>query len=126
MTASIISAPAALAIAKIMVPETEVPVTTGEIELNYEKMDINGIDAISRGTLEGLRLALNIGAMLIVFVAIIAMVNGLLGMLGGLVGLELSLQILDAGDVEPRLVDDVFVRGPKAQECRAGRRHPQR
>ena len=92
VTASIISAPAALAIAKIMVPETEVPVTTGEIELNYEKMDINGIDAISRGTLEGLRLALNIGAMLIVFVAIIAMVNGLLGMLGGLVGLELSLQ----------------------------------
>jgi CNT family concentrative nucleoside transporter len=92
VTASIISAPAALAIAKVMVPETEVPVTSGEVELSYEKLDINGIDAISRGTLEGLRLALNIGAMLIVFVAIIAMVNGILGMLGGLVGLELSLQ----------------------------------
>jgi concentrative nucleoside transporter, CNT family len=92
VTASIISAPAALAIAKVMVPETEVPVTSGEVELSYEKLDINGIDAISRGTLEGLRLALNIGAMLIVFVAIIAMVNGILGMLGGLVGWELSLQ----------------------------------
>jgi len=82
VTASIISAPAALAIAKIMVPETEVPVTSGEIKLDYEKLDINGIDAVSRGTLEGLRLALNIGAMLIVFVAIIAMVNGILALIG--------------------------------------------
>ncbi|MDP6944107.1 MAG: nucleoside transporter C-terminal domain-containing protein, partial [Myxococcota bacterium] len=82
VTASIISAPAALAIAKIMVPETGVPATSGEISISYEKLDINGIDAISRGTLEGLRLALNIGAMLIVFVAIIAMVNGLLGLVG--------------------------------------------
>ena len=92
VTASIISAPAALAIAKVMVPETETPATSGDIQLSYEKLDINGIDAISRGTLEGLRLALNIGAMLIVFVAIIAMVNGILALLGGLVGLELSLQ----------------------------------
>lgn len=92
VTASIISAPAALAIAKIMVPETETPATSGDIQLSYEKLDINGIDAVSRGTLEGLRLALNIGAMLIVFVAIIAMVNGILGVVGSLVGLELSLQ----------------------------------
>ena len=82
VTASIISAPAALAIAKVMVPETGEPVTSGAIDISYEKLDINGIDAISRGTLEGLRLALNIGAMLIVFVAVIAMVNGILALIG--------------------------------------------
>jgi len=84
VTASIISAPAALAIAKLMVPETGQPVTLGAVEISHDKLDINGIDAISRGTLEGLRLALNIGAMLIVFVAIIAMVNGVLGLVGDL------------------------------------------
>jgi CNT family concentrative nucleoside transporter len=92
VTASIISAPAALAIAKVMVPETGKPVTMGDIEIKLDRLDVNGLDALSRGTLDGLRLALNIGAMLIVFVAMIAFANGLLGALGGLVGLELTLE----------------------------------
>jgi CNT family concentrative nucleoside transporter len=94
VTASIISAPAALAIAKVMVPETETPSTTTGAEVVYERLDVNGVDALSRGTLDGLTLALNIGAMLIVFVAMIAMVNGLLGFIGDLVGVPLSLQWL--------------------------------
>ena len=94
VTASIISAPAALAIAKVMVPETETPVTVDGTTFKSERLDVNGIDALSRGTLDGLTLALNIGAMLIVFVAMIAMVNGVLGFVGELVGVPLSLQWL--------------------------------
>ncbi|MCB9729944.1 MAG: NupC/NupG family nucleoside CNT transporter [Deltaproteobacteria bacterium] len=92
--ASIMSAPAALAVAKVMVPETGVPATMGRTEMRLERPDVNGIDALSRGTLEGLQLALNIGAMLLVFVAVIAMVNAMLGFLGSLVGLDLTLQAL--------------------------------
>jgi CNT family concentrative nucleoside transporter len=94
VTASIMSAPAALAIAKLMVPETGTPKTMGKTELSLERLDVNGIDALSRGTLEGLTLALNIGAMLLVFVAVIAMFNAILGFLGSLVGLTLSLQVV--------------------------------
>jgi nucleoside transporter len=79
VTASLMSAPAALAIAKLMVPETEIPRTMGKTDLRLERLDVNGIDALARGTLEGLQLALNIGAMLLVFVAVIAMVNAILG-----------------------------------------------
>jgi CNT family concentrative nucleoside transporter len=92
VTASLMSAPAALAIAKLMVPETEIPRTMGKTDLRLERLDVNGIDALARGTLEGLQLALNIGAMLLVFVAVIAMVNAILGFFGSLVGLTLTLQ----------------------------------
>lgn len=90
--ASLMSAPAALAISKLMVPETTAPETLGEVRLQVERLDVNGIDALSRGTLEGLKLALNIAAMLLVFVAVIAMVNALLGAVGDLFGYPLSLQ----------------------------------
>ncbi|MBN1947559.1 MAG: hypothetical protein JW797_17960 [Bradymonadales bacterium] len=90
--ASIMSAPAALAIAKIMVPETEPSETLGQVKLKIERPDVNGLDALSRGALDGLRLALNIAAMLLVFVAMIAMVNAVIGGLGSLVGLDLSLE----------------------------------
>ncbi len=90
--ASIMSAPAALAISKVMVPETDTPTTAGHVDTSYEKLDVNGLDALSRGTLEGLKLALNIGAMLLVFVAMIALVNSIFGWAGGLFGLELTLQ----------------------------------
>lgn len=94
VTASIISAPAALAIAKLMVPETGIPATTGAVSLPREKLDVNGLDALSRGTLEGLRLFLNIVAMLFVFYAMIVFANAVLGGLGGLVGLDISLELL--------------------------------
>jgi len=94
VTASILSAPAALAIAKLMVPETETPATLGRVTFDVERLDVNGLDALTRGTLEGLRLFLNIVAMLFVFYAMVMLVNALLGAVGDLVGVELSLEII--------------------------------
>lgn len=93
MAASVMSAPAALVCAKLMVPETGVPETANTLEVSVERPDVNVIDAASRGASEGLYLALNVGAMLLVFVAMIALLNGLLGWAGGLAGFEgLSLE----------------------------------
>ena len=94
MAASVMSAPAALVMAKIMVPETEESETAGEnVQLATEKMDANVIDAAARGAGEGLTLALNVAAMLLAFIALIAMLNGFIGFAGGLAGLEgLSLE----------------------------------
>jgi CNT family concentrative nucleoside transporter len=72
--------------AKMLVPETEVPKTMGIVRLEVERTDVNVIDAAGRGTGEGLQLALNVGAMLISFLALIAMINALLGVV------HLSLQ----------------------------------
>jgi CNT family concentrative nucleoside transporter len=77
--ACFISAPAALLVSKMMVRETEVPQTAGGVEFKVHRTDANLVDAAARGTSEGLALALNVGAMLIAFTALIAMVNGLLG-----------------------------------------------
>jgi CNT family concentrative nucleoside transporter len=82
LTAVIMTAPGTLMMAKIFVPETEVPETLGTVKLEIERTDVNVIDAAGRGTAEGLHLALNVGAMLISFVALIAMVNALLGVVG--------------------------------------------
>ena len=76
-----------------MVPETETPTTKGVVSYEVEKVDVNGVDALSRGTLEGLRLALNIGAMLLAFVAIIGLFNGILSGIGGWFGYgDITLQ----------------------------------
>ncbi|HXG89766.1 MAG TPA: nucleoside transporter C-terminal domain-containing protein [Vicinamibacterales bacterium] len=82
LTAVIMTAPGTLMMAKIFVPETAVPETLGTVKLDVERTDVNVIDAAGRGTSEGLQLALNVGAMLISFVALIAMVNAMLGMAG--------------------------------------------
>jgi CNT family concentrative nucleoside transporter len=87
LTAVIMTAPGTLMMAKIFVPETETPETMGTVRLQVERTDVNVIDAAGRGTSEGLALALNVGAMLISFMALIALVNFLLG----LVGLSLPL-----------------------------------
>jgi concentrative nucleoside transporter, CNT family len=86
LTAVIMTAPGTLMMAKMFVPETEVPETTGTIKLEIERTDVNVIDAAGRGTSEGLQLALNVGAMLISFLALVALVNALLGLV------HLSLQ----------------------------------
>jgi len=78
LTAVIMTAPATLMLAKILVPETQVPETLGGVKVEVEKPGVNIIDAASRGASDGLQLALNVGAMLIAFVALIAMVNGIL------------------------------------------------
>ena len=82
LTAVIMTAPGTLMMAKIFVPETEEPETMGSVKLKIEKTDVNVIDAAGRGTSEGLALALNVGAMLISFMALIALVNYLLGFVG--------------------------------------------
>jgi len=79
LCASVMSAPAALAIAKIMEPETEEPATCGAVPVRLERETRNVIDAAAGGAWDGLRLALNVAAMLIAFVALLAMVNYLLG-----------------------------------------------
>jgi CNT family concentrative nucleoside transporter len=82
LTAVIMTAPGTLMMAKIFVPETQVPETMGSVTLEHEKTDVNIIDAAGRGTSEGLMLALNVGAMLISFLALIALLNAILGLAG--------------------------------------------
>ena len=82
LTAVIMTAPGTLMMAKIFVPETQVPETMGTVKLEHEKTDVNIIDAAGRGTSEGLMLALNVGAMLISFLALIALLNAILGLAG--------------------------------------------
>ena len=82
LTAVIMTAPGTLMMAKIFVPETRVPETMGTVTLETERTDVNIIDAAGRGTSEGLMLALNVGAMLISFLALIALVNAVLGLAG--------------------------------------------
>jgi CNT family concentrative nucleoside transporter len=80
LTAVIMTAPGTIMMAKMLVPETEVPKTMGSVRLVVERTDVNVIDAAGRGTTEGLQLALNVGAMLISFLALVALVNALLGL----------------------------------------------
>jgi CNT family concentrative nucleoside transporter len=82
LTAVIMTAPGTIMMAKMLVPETGTPQTMGTVRLAVERTDVNVIDAAGRGTTEGLHLALNVGAMLISFLALIALVNALLGTVG--------------------------------------------
>jgi concentrative nucleoside transporter, CNT family len=82
LTAVIMTAPGTLMMAKLFVPETGVPRTMGTVTLEVERTDVNIIDAAGRGTTEGLALALHVAAMLISFLALIAMTNALLGLAG--------------------------------------------
>ena len=79
LTAVIMTAPATIMLAKIFVPETEKPVTAGRVDVKVEKTAVNVIDAAAQGAGDGLHLALNIAGMLIAFLALIAMCNGILG-----------------------------------------------
>ena len=95
IAASIMAAPGALAIAKIMFPETQESETKGEVTLKVRKEHTNFIDAVSAGCSDGLKVGMNVLAMLIGFLALIALINFLLGKLGGLVSLpSLSLDLI--------------------------------
>jgi len=85
LCASLMSAPAALVVAKIMLPETQEPQTTGAVRVRFERKTNNVIDAAASGASDGLRLALNVGAMLVAFIALLAAVNFLLGQANTLV-----------------------------------------
>lgn len=80
MVASIMAAPCSLAVAKILMPETEQPTTAAALKLKVERSDSNVIEAIARGASEGISLVLNIVAVLIAFVSVVAMLNALLGL----------------------------------------------
>lgn len=93
IAASVMSAPAALVMAKLMVPETEESRTAGEVKMSLDLPWVNSIDAAAQGAADGLKLALNVGAMLLAFLGLIAVFNAILGPLGGLFGFpDLNLQ----------------------------------
>jgi len=79
LTAVIMTAPATIMLAKIFIPETGKPATAGKVKIEVEKTAVNVIDAAAQGAGDGLRLVLNIGAMLIAFLALIALANGVMG-----------------------------------------------
>ena len=91
LSASIMSAPAAIVMAKILVPERVQPATSGDVEMTVETTDANVLEAAANGAGEGLKLALNVGAMLLAFIALIAFLNAMLGWFGNptLFGVEL-------------------------------------
>lgn len=97
LCASIMSAPAALVVAKVIIPEPDPTAskTFGTLKVDLRSTDANVIDAAARGASEGLQLALNVGAMLLAFLALVAMFNGFIGWVGGLFGASgLSLELI--------------------------------
>jgi CNT family concentrative nucleoside transporter len=82
LTAVIMTAPGTLMMAKMFVPETATPETLGSVKLDVKTGDVNVVDAAGRGTVEGLHLAMNVVAMLISFIALIALLNAVLGWIG--------------------------------------------
>ena len=87
LAASIMAAPATLVVAKLLIPETGTPLTRGTVKMEVEKTSSNIIDAAAAGAGDGLKLALNIGAMLLAFIALIALINAPLTWLGDITGL---------------------------------------
>jgi CNT family concentrative nucleoside transporter len=88
ITASVMAAPASIVISKILHPETEVPKTKGTVKIKVEKEASNVIEAAANGASQGLKLALNVGGMLIVFIAFIYLINYLLGEAGNIIGIN--------------------------------------
>jgi len=91
LAASIMAAPAALVLSKLLVPETEIPETMGQVAIHTEKTAVNVIDAAAHGASEGTKLALNVGGMLIAFVSLVALFNGLFTGMGSMLGFEQML-----------------------------------
>jgi CNT family concentrative nucleoside transporter len=95
LAASVMSAPAALVCAKLMVPEIEESVTAGVVKIDLPKVSANVVDAAATGASDGLKLAVNVAAMLLAFIALIAMLNGILSGIGGLFGYpQISFELL--------------------------------
>ena len=95
IAASVMSAPAALAISKLLYPETEKSLTAGEVEVKVDQVYANAVDAATSGASDGLKLAANVTAMLIAFLGLLAFFNALLGWFGGLISLpQLSLELI--------------------------------
>ncbi|APZ96902.1 NupC/NupG family nucleoside CNT transporter [Fuerstiella marisgermanici] len=123
LTASVISAPAALMIAKIMQPETESSMTQGNVKGTADSPSVNVIEAAAEGTSAGLQLALNVGAMLIVFTAFVAMGNAFVSWVGGLVAHYLSYPSAQKWTMELAFgyvfAPFAWLMGVKSDECLA-------
>ncbi len=91
LSASIMAAPATIVVAKLMIPETEESLTKGEVRIKVERETHNVIEAAASGASDGVKLALNVGAMLLAFLALIAMLNYPLEILGNKLGIEEAL-----------------------------------
>ena len=103
LTASVMAAPATMVLAKILVPETQEPLTRGTVKIEVEKTTANIIDAAATGAGDGLKLAMNVGAMLLAFIALIALVNGpvqWIGTLGGDHSLNAWLSAVNGHDIK--------------------------
>lgn len=94
LSASVMSAPAAILMAKVLIPETKIPKTLGVVKISYKDPSINVIDAASNGASTGLKLALNVGTMLIAFMSLLAMLNAGVQWLTGLTGHPVTLEVI--------------------------------
>ncbi len=99
--ASVMAAPAALLLAKMLIPETGAPETSGDVKIQIAERPENVIDAAATGAADGLKLALNVGGMLIAFIALIAMGDYIVAWIAGLFGAELTLQQLFGYAIAP-------------------------
>ena len=100
LTASIMNAPAGIVLSKMLVPETEADKINTNLQVNEESLGVNFIDALSIGAGDGLRLALNVGGMLLAFIAIIALLNYILLKLGSLSGLNELIVLSTSGQFD--------------------------
>ncbi len=108
LSASIMSAPAAIVMAKILIPETDQPETLGLVQMNVEKTEINGLEAAAAGAGDGLKLALNVGAMLLAFLALLAMLNWVLEGIGRPLGLNSLVERASDGAFPTLSIQSIF------------------
>jgi concentrative nucleoside transporter, CNT family len=107
--ASIMNAPAAIVLSKIFIPETDKEIVQDKLEVNKEAMGVNLIDAMSIGAAEGLKLSLNVGGMLLAFIAVIAAVNyGLSGLIGEVTGLNAWVDSSTGGQFKGFSLEYIF------------------
>ncbi|WP_392531029.1 NupC/NupG family nucleoside CNT transporter [Nostoc sp. C117] len=115
IAAFFMTAPTSLVVSKLMYPETEVSETVGKVKVNVESNYINVIDAATTGAIDGVKLAVNVGVVIIAFLGLLAALNALLGWLGGFVGLQqLSLQ----GILSYFMAPVAFLMGIPWADCR--------
>jgi CNT family concentrative nucleoside transporter len=110
LAASVMAAPASLVISKVLYPETGTPVTKGTVRLKVEKNASNVIEAAATGAGDGMHLALNVGAMLLAFIALIALVNYLFTGLGDLLGINAALRAQFGQPLSLQLILGVILR----------------
>lgn len=114
MAASVLNAPAGLFLSKILLPEEDVPETRGTLRMAVARPDANVVGAAARGASEGVLLAINVAAMLIAFIAMVALVNGLLQLVCGALGFpNVNLERILAWAAYPF----AWLMGVRAEDC---------